>query len=84
LFDKAALFPLATQALLCGPPIMYRFVLQKLLSLNFPKEHIFMSLERMMKCGVGKCGHCAFGDKYCCIDGPVFSYPEIEKMKEAI
>jgi sulfhydrogenase subunit gamma (sulfur reductase) len=84
LFDKAALFPLATEALLCGPPIMYRFVLQKLLSLNFPKEHIFMSLERMMKCGVGKCGHCAFGDKYCCIDGPVFSYPEIEKMKEAI
>ncbi len=84
LFDKAVLFPFATHAVLCGPPIMYRFVLQKLLSLNFPEEHIFMSLERMMKCGVGKCGHCAFGDKYCCIDGPVFPFTEIEKMKEAI
>jgi len=43
-----------------------------------------MSLERMMKCGVGKCGHCALGDKYCCIEGPVFPYSEIEKIKEAI
>lgn len=84
LFDHAVLFPEETHAVLCGPPIMYRFVLQKLLSLGFPKEHIFMSLERMMKCGVGKCGHCAFGDKYCCIDGPVFPYTEIEKFKEAI
>jgi NAD(P)H-flavin reductase len=43
-----------------------------------------MSLERMMKCGVGKCGHCAIGDKYCCTDGPVFNYTEIEHIKEAI
>ena len=84
LFDRAVLSPEETYAVLCGPPIMYRFVLQKLLNLGFPKEHIFMSLERMMKCGVGKCGHCAFGDKYCCIDGPVFPYTEIEKIKEAI
>ena len=48
------------------------------------KDHIYMSLERMMKCGVGKCGHCAIGDRYCCIDGPVFPYTEIENIKEAI
>jgi sulfhydrogenase subunit gamma (sulfur reductase) len=63
---------------------MYRFVLKKLLSLGFSKESIYMSLERMMKCGVGKCGHCAIGGKYCCMDGPVFPYPEIEHIKEAI
>jgi len=84
LFDQATLSPEDTNAVLCGPPIMYRFVLARLLELGFPKEQIFMSLERMMKCGVGKCGHCAIGDKYCCMEGPVFSYPEIENIKEAI
>jgi NAD(P)H-flavin reductase len=84
LFDRATLDPEQTVAVMCGPPIMYRFVLQKLLGLGFARDHIYMSLERMMKCGVGKCGHCALGDKYCCIEGPVFPYSEIEKIKEAI
>ncbi|MGC9323695.1 MAG: FAD/NAD(P)-binding protein [Desulfomonilia bacterium] len=84
LFDRATLSPHDTYAVLCGPPVMYRFVVEKLLQLSFPMEHIYMSLERMMKCGVGKCGHCAIGDKYCCTDGPVFSYPEIVNIKEAI
>jgi len=84
LFDRTALSPENTYAVMCGPPIMYRFVLQKLISLGFSKDHIYMSLERMMKCGVGKCGHCAIGDRYCCMDGPVFPYTEIENIKEAI
>jgi len=84
LFEHAELSPDDTYAVLCGPPIMYRFVLQKLLKMGFPKNRIYMSLERMMKCGVGKCGHCAIGDKYCCVDGPVFLYTEIENIKEAI
>ena len=84
LFEKATLSPADTYAVLCGPPILYRFVLQKLLQLGFSKDHIYMSLERMMKCGVGKCGHCAIGDKCCCMDGPVFPYTEIEGIKEAI
>lgn len=84
LFDQATLSPDNTCAVLCGPPIMYRFVLEKLLNLGFSKDRIYMSLERMMKCGVGKCGHCAMGDKYCCTDGPVFNYAEIEHIKEAI
>jgi len=84
LFDRARLDPGNTYAVLCGPPIMYRFVLERLLNLGFPKEHVYMSLERMMKCGVGKCGHCAIGPYYCCTDGPVFHYPEIESIKEAI
>ncbi len=84
LFDQAELSPHDTYAILCGPPVMYKFVLERLLSLGFPKDHIFMSLERMMKCGIGKCGHCAIGDKYCCTDGPVFPFTEIENIKEAI
>jgi NAD(P)H-flavin reductase len=84
LFDRAALSSDDTRAVMCGPPIMYRFVLQKLLNLGFSRDNIYMSLERMMKCGVGKCGHCAIGDRYCCIDGPVFPFTEIENIKEAI
>jgi sulfhydrogenase subunit gamma (sulfur reductase) len=84
LFDRTVLSPEDTYAVLCGPPIMYRFVLEKLLGLGFTKDHIYMSLERMMKCGIGKCGHCAIGERYCCIDGPVFNYTEIEHIREAI
>jgi sulfhydrogenase subunit gamma (sulfur reductase) len=77
--------PLRTYALIVGPPIMYRFVIQELLiKKNLPEEHIVLSLERMMKCGVGKCGHCAIADKYCCTDGPVFFYPEIKHYEGAL
>ena len=69
---------------LCGPPIMYRFVIEELLKRDIPKEQVFVSLERMMKCGVGKCGHCAIGEYYCCTDGPVFRYSDISHIKEAI
>ena len=84
LFDQTKLSAEDTCAVLCGPPVTHRFVLEKLLKLGFTKENIYMSLERMMKCGVGKCGHCAIGEKYCCMDGPVFNYTEIEHIKEAI
>ncbi len=77
--------PLRTYALIVGPPVMYRFVIQELLiKKNLHEEHIVFSLERMMKCGVGKCGHCAIGDKYCCTDGPVFFYSEIKHYEGAL
>ncbi|MDI6780351.1 MAG: FAD/NAD(P)-binding protein [Bacteroidota bacterium] len=75
---------LNTFAVVCGPPIFYKFVLDKLLKLNFSKDHILMSLERRMECGVGKCGHCAIGYKYTCIDGPIFSYWDVINMPELI
>ncbi|MFZ0447844.1 MAG: FAD/NAD(P)-binding protein [Desulfatiglandaceae bacterium] len=84
LFEKVELRPEATFCALCGPPIMYRFVIKELLARQIPPERIFMSLERMMKCGVGKCGHCAIGEFYCCTDGPVFRYSELLQNKEAI
>jgi len=84
LFDKVQLNPETTFCALCGPPIMYRFVLRELLKRGVAPEQILMSLERMMKCGVGKCGHCAIGEYYCCTNGPVFKYSEINHIKEAI
>lgn len=66
-------------ACMCGPPIMYKFVIKKLLEMGMKPEHILVSLERRMKCGVGKCQHCTSGSKYVCLDGPVFTYDEITK-----
>lgn len=73
-----------TYAAICGPPVMYKFVLQELLKLKIPKHQILMTLERRMKCGVGKCGHCVVKHVYTCIDGPVFSYWDVLNMKELI
>ncbi len=68
----------------CGPPVMYKFVLMSLEEDNVPHENIFLNLERRMKCGVGKCGHCQINDKYVCQDGPVFRYSELQDVPEAI
>ena len=70
--------------LVCGPPIMYKFVLMALEEQDMPHENIFLNLERKMKCGVGKCGHCQINDVYVCMDGPVFRYSELGSMPEAI
>ncbi len=84
LFDAVEVDPKITYAAVCGPPIMYKFVLRKLLERNFPKDRILMSLERRMKCGVGKCGHCSIGYKYTCIDGPIFTYWDAINLPEMI
>lgn len=84
LFEKVELDPEDTYCVLCGPPVMYRFVVKELLNRAVPLDRIYMSLERMMKCGVGKCGHCAIGEHYCCTNGPVFTYSEIQHIQEAV
>jgi sulfhydrogenase subunit gamma (sulfur reductase) len=67
-----------------GPPIMYKFVLMALKGKRMPDENIYLSLERRMKCGVGKCGHCQINNVYVCQDGPVFHYPQVKQLEEAI
>ncbi len=67
-------------AVICGPPIMIKFTFPKLMALRFPNERIYTSLEKRMKCGIGKCGRCNIGHLYVCKDGPVFSYEQLEKL----
>ncbi|MHB1000560.1 MAG: FAD/NAD(P)-binding protein [Armatimonadota bacterium] len=67
-------------AITCGPPIMIKFVLQNLKELGFADEQIWTTLEMKMKCGIGKCGRCNIGDKYVCVDGPVFSYAQLKEL----
>ncbi len=78
------LHPLKTFVVVCGPPVMYRFVIEELLKKGIPERQIFLSLERHMKCGLGKCGHCQIDNIYCCQDGPVFSYQKLKNIKGAI
>lgn len=84
LIPDLELNPETTYAVVVGPPIMYKFVIMSLKEENLPDDHIILSLERRMKCGVGKCGHCQIGDLFVCRDGPVFNYSEIEHLKGAI
>jgi len=76
--------PAQTYAVICGPEVMFKFVLDELLRRNFPKDRILMSLERNMQCGVGKCGHCMIGYKYTCLDGPIFTYWDAINLPEMV
>jgi NAD(P)H-flavin reductase len=76
--------PDKTIAVIVGPPIMYRFVIMELKKKGLKEERIVVSLERYMKCGVGKCGHCTIEHLYCCLDGPVFWFNEISNLRGAI
>lgn len=75
--------PERTFVALIGPPAVYKPAIKELLSRNVPERNILISLERHMKCGVGKCGHCQIQNLYCCQDGPVFNYEAIQHLKEA-
>jgi NAD(P)H-flavin reductase len=71
-------------AVVCGPPIMTKYTLPTLVELGFAPETIFTSLEKRMKCGLGKCGRCNIGSKYICKDGPVFSMAELQELPDDI
>jgi len=76
--------PAKTMSVVVGPPIMYRFVIGELKKKGLADEQIVMSLERRMKCGVGKCGHCQINGVYACQEGPVFTLAELRNLREAV
>ena len=76
--------PSTTYAVACGPPVFYKYLLEKLVDAGFGKNRIFLSLERRMECGIGKCGHCAVGYTFTCLHGPVFSYWDAINLPELI
>jgi NAD(P)H-flavin reductase len=84
LIPQVTFDPDTTYAIVVGPPVMYKFVLADLKLRNLPDDHIIVSLERRMKCGVGKCGHCQINQVYVCKDGPVFNYSKIKGIPEAL
>lgn len=73
--------PTRTYAVVVGPPIMYKFVIVELLKKTIPGHQIAVSLERRMRCGLGKCGHCQIEGVYVCQSGPVFNYDQLRGFK---
>jgi NAD(P)H-flavin reductase len=84
LLEQIVVDPGRTSAALCGPPVVYPYLLTGLRRLGLTDERIHLSLERRMKCGIGRCGHCAVGTRLCCVDGPVFSSAELAGVEGAL
>lgn len=83
LLEKVAPPPENAVAVICGPPIMIRFVILSLKKLGFADEQMIMTLEAKMKCGIGKCGRCNMGTTFVCLDGPVFNYTQVSQFLES-
>jgi NAD(P)H-flavin reductase len=71
-----------TVAVVCGPPIMMKFATIRLIEMGFSEKDIYLSLEKNMSCGLGKCGHCMMGQYFVCKDGPVFLYEEVKELPD--
>lgn len=84
LFRKIEIDASRTYAVIVGPPVMFKFTVLEVLASGVPEHRIICSLERHMKCGVGKCGHCQICGVYVCRDGPVFTYEQVKRLREGI
>lgn len=84
LLDDVAIDPAKTYAIVCGPPAMFKFVCKNLSQRGLAMDRMFVSLERRMHCGMGKCCRCNVGSTYTCLEGPVFDYWTVMNLKEAI
>jgi sulfite reductase subunit B len=84
LFGDIDIDPTNTWAFIIGPPVMFKFTVLEVLARMVPESRIICSLERRMKCGLGKCGHCQIRNVYVCQEGPIFTYQEVKRLREAI
>lgn len=84
LIPPLTFLPDKTIAVIVGPPVMYRAVIAELKRKGLSSDKIAVSLERQMRCGVGKCGHCSIEHLCCCQDGPVFWLNEVENLRGAL
>lgn len=84
LLDDVTFDPARTVAALCGPPALYRCLLDALVQTGIAPQRIFATLERRMRCGIGECCHCVTGGVFICRDGPVFPLDRLRAMEGAI
>ena len=80
LFSYIKMDSRSTIAMVCGPEVMMKYTVEELQRRGLSREQIYISMERNMKCGIGLCGHCQFGPKFICKDGPVFRLPEVHHL----
>ena len=82
LFDQLEFNPDNVSVMMCGPEGMMQVVCDHMLDNRVPASQLFLSMERNMQCAVGHCGHCQYGSKFICKDGPVFSYDKVRTLFE--
>ena len=82
LLDKVNMDIKNSVAVVCGPPVMMKFGTLRLLEMGYRDNQIYLSMEKNMSCGVGKCGHCMMGEFFVCKDGPVFTYEEVKSLPD--
>jgi len=80
LFDKVEMDASRAMVMMCGPEGMMQAAVDRLFEHGVPEDSIYLNMERNMHCAVGLCGHCQYGGKFVCQDGPVFSYPEVKGL----
>lgn len=83
LFPRVSVNPDRATVLMVGPPAMYRYVAAECMKKGIAEQNILMSLERRIKCGIGLCGHCQMENVYVCLEGPVFSCAQLDRIHEA-
>lgn len=80
LFDQVKMDFASAVVMMCGPEGMMRVAVEQLLARGMAEDHLFLSMERSMKCAMGLCGHCQYGGRFVCKDGPVFSYAQVKPL----
>ena len=80
LFEQLCFNPDQVMVVMCGPEGMMKVVVKNMLERDVSEDDLYLSMERNMHCGIGHCGHCQYGDKFICRDGPIFSYAEIKSL----
>lgn len=80
MIDQITLTPQNTIVMMCGPEMMMNTAIKILCQRGIPEQHIFLSIERNMECGIGQCGHCQYGGFFICKDGPIFAFSEIKEL----
>lgn len=84
LLSEAEIEPGGAAAVISGPATFYGSILEPLVERGFAKDRVYLSLERRMECGLGKCGHCAVGYTFTCLHGPVFTYWDAVNLPELV
>ncbi|NJL29570.1 MAG: Ni/Fe hydrogenase subunit gamma [Thermoanaerobaculia bacterium] len=82
LIRRVSFDPAQTVAMTCGPEVMMRFAVRALEERGVGRDHVWVSLERNMKCAIGFCGHCQFGPTFICRDGAVYPLPRVDHLLE--
>lgn len=80
LFREIDIDPQRVMAMLCGPELMMRAAIEELIARGLPESMLYLNMERNMQCAVAQCGHCQYGSRYVCRDGPVFAYTEVKNL----